>query len=410
MSWNEASRVVKVGRLFDGSGGGVREDVSIVVKNGLISEIVPTAEHHYQDDADVFPKATLLPGLIDTHVHLNYPGTGEPSEVTLEMTDGGRMFHSYAAAKRHLHAGVTTLVDLGSRERSVIEVRDAIESGTVEGPRIIPTGAPVTATGGLMWFANGEADGPWGVRRAVRQRSKETVEFIKLPVSGGSTKGTSEFTLTYTQEEVTAAIDEAHNLGLRVAAHCTNSTAIERAVDAGVDILVHGFFFDNEGGYAFRPDIAEKIVDRGVFVNPTVETIRGRIRRLDGIAQQRSLAPEEQALLDRERRDYDNRSQTLVRLAEMGAAIVTGSDAGYSYVRHGGAVDEIRSMTEAGLSASAALQSAMSTAAEAIGLTDRGIVQTGRVADFLVVDGNPLSDLGSLDRVEAVYRGGRRIV
>jgi imidazolonepropionase-like amidohydrolase len=396
---------LRVGRAYDGGGGPATPDVLVTIDGERIAEVRPAAG----EDVPHLPEAAVLPGLLDLHVHLNMRGDGRPLESIDPVSDGVLGFRSYAGALEYLRHGVTTVLDLGSRNTTALDLAEAVEEGTLVGPTVLASGPPVTRTGGHMWVMNGEADGVDGVRRAVRERAKAGAAAIKLVATGGATRGSSWFQPAYTEEEMRAAVAEAHAIGLSVAAHCTNSDGTAMAVRAGVDLLVHAFFYDADGAYRFRPDLAEAIVAHGASVNPTLYTVESRIRRAREISVLRQLTDPERAQLDADLRGLDERRDMVARLHEMGVPFVVGSDGGFTEVRHGTTAREAAALVAAGLSPVAALAAATGVAAGALGRGDLGALRAGARADLLLVDGDPGTDIDRLTDVVAVVRSGRLV-
>lgn len=239
---------------------------------------------------------------------------------------------------------------------------------------------------------------------------KEGADLIKVVTTGGGTRGTDPFRTSYTSEEVGAAVDEAHRHGRTVAAHCLSTLGIANAVDAGADLLIHCYFYEPDGTYRFRDDLAERIAAAGTWVNPTLHVARSRIRRLEALRAEGHLSDAERVRLDRERRDLEARQEMFRRLRELGVRMVAGSDAGWSYYPHGHLVEEIDAMAEAGMTPAEALVAATGDAAWALSLHDRlGTLEPGKQADLLIVDGDPTRDLRALERVKAVFRGGEPV-
>lgn len=396
---------LRVGRAYDGSGAPATRDVLVTIDGERIAEVRPATG----EDVPHLPQATVLPGLLDLHVHLNMRGDGQPLESINSVSDGVLGLRSYAAASAYLRHGVTTVLDLGSRDTTVLDLGEALEEGTLVGPTVLASGPPVTRTGGHMWVMNGEADGADGVRRAVRERAKAGAAAIKLVATGGATRNSSWFQPAYTEEEMRAAVVEAHAIGLPVAAHCTNSEGTAMAVRAGVDLLVHAFLYDADGTYRFRPELAEAIAERGTWVNPTLYTVESRIQRARELSELRQLTASERAQLDADLRGLDERRDMTARLHAMGVPFVMGSDGGFTEVRHGTTAREAAALTAAGLSPVAALAAATGAAAGVLGRDDLGTLRAGARADLLLVGGDPGTDIDQLTNVVAVVKSGRLV-
>jgi len=181
-------------------------------------------------------------------------------------------------------------------------------------------------------------------------------------------------------------------------------------LDAKVDMIIHGNFYSSDGTYRFDPEIAARMADTGTWLNPTLHVCRSRIWRLRRLAETRRLTEEEQDYLARQESYWAMLSDAFQRLLEVGVRLVAGSDSGWSYYPFGHFAEEVDAMVEAGMTPVQALASATSLSAEAVGLGDQvGVLEAGKAADMLVVDGNPLKDIRALTRVIGVFKEGSRV-
>jgi imidazolonepropionase-like amidohydrolase len=239
---------------------------------------------------------------------------------------------------------------------------------------------------------------------------KDGADWIKMMATGGGTVNTMPYRPSYTVQELRAGVEEAHAANRLAAAHCSCTAGMVNALDAGFDMIIHGNFHDSDGNFVFDRDIAKRIADQGVWVNPTLHVNRVRLWRLERFAQERELTEQETADLALNRRRYRERQENMQGLLEAGVKLVAGSDCGWSYYAFGGFVHEVEAMASAGLGASAAFQAATLESARAMGV-DRevGSLEAGKYADLLIVDGDPTTDVGALGRVEAVWLGGQRV-
>jgi imidazolonepropionase-like amidohydrolase len=225
--------------------------------------------------------------------------------------------------------------------------------------------------------------------------------------TGGGTLNTMPYRPSFTGDELRAVVDEAHSANRLAAAHCSCTAGMVNALDAGVDMIIHGNFHDPDGAFVFDQDVAHRIADQGVWVNPTLHVNRVRLWRLERLARERTLTEAETADLELQRRRYAERCENFQGLLAAGVRVVAGSDSGWSFYNFGGFVHEIEAMASAGLGAAAALRSATLDSAESMGLgRAAGSLAVGKFADLLVVDGNPTADLTALKRVKAVFLGG----
>lgn len=330
---------------------------------------------------------TVIPGLIDAHAHLCF-NAGTNWRSVYDSDPPGRMLLRMAANGRAmLEAGITTVRDLGAPTALSIEIREAFASGLALGPNLLVAGAPITTTGGHCYFMGGEADGELEVRRAVRERVKSGVDWIKVMATGGNmTRGTNTRAPQFTADELRACVEEAHRLGVRVAAHAHGTTGIAIAVEAGCDMIEHATF-ETDQGIELDTEVAKAMAAKGTVVSPTA-SIGYRRWRDDGRKQARE--------------------NVMRGLVEHRVRLIVSTDCGIANVPHaalGVGLEVLSSL--AGLSAVETLKLATSASAEMLALPDRGVIQPGAIADLAVVEGDPTNDLTALSRVRYVLKGGR---
>jgi len=293
-----------------------------------------------------------------------------------------------------------------------LELRDAIRRGMTPGPRLIVCGRPVTITGGHLHFFGGETDGTDGVRQTIRQLVKEGADFVKIVSSGGSTRSSHPYRPAFTPAELAAIADETHRFGKLCAAHSVPNQAISDCLDARVDMIIHANMSDEQGVYTYRPDLTERIVAQGAWVNPTMHDIRAWIGHYAGVrdANGGTLSAEDHAGEDHIKRFYDEKVDAVRRFHEAGAKLMAGSDSPWGRFKPGRGWLEIDAFTDAGLSNAEAIVTGTSGSAEAIGVGDlAGRLAEGRQADVLIVPGDPYAELAVLGRPLAVYLAGRAV-
>jgi imidazolonepropionase-like amidohydrolase len=400
--------LIKASRLIDGTGAAPVENPILVIAGGKIESVVTGELPSDLANAETYeyPGATILPGLIDAHVHLNLPGDGTILEDAMREPEGVLMATSTFAVGKALRAGITTVRDLGAHQRSTIDLRRALQLGHGEGARIQVCGQPITITGGHTWYFGGEADGVDGVRRKVREMVKLGADFIKVMASGGGTIGTQSWKPSFSQEELNALADEAHRFDRRITGHCLCARSIEMVIEAGFDQMEHaGFIADRTGHQAYEPAVAEKLAKSGIPVTTTLAVGAAVIRQLK---EQENLSQTQAALLGRwERMRADNLAQ-FRKLREAGVTFVAGTDAGWRYTRFDDLPLELEQMHDGGMTAMEAIVSATKGAANVMGLSGEvGALRPNMIADVLVVDGNPLEDLSDLRKVRLVVQRGR---
>jgi imidazolonepropionase-like amidohydrolase len=302
----------------------------------------------------------------------------------------------------HLAAGVTTIRDCGARNRTTLSLRDAAAMDLFPSPKLLVSGPPLTMTGGHFWWCNGEADGVDGVRHQARLLLKQGVDFLKIMASGGGTLGTNSARASYSAEEIGAAVHEAHHVGKLTTAHCLATEGLDHAVEAGIDQVEHINFIDPDGARRFDRRIAERIVEQGIYVSPTIQT---GYRQLERLQARTDLTAREQAQVDDTRYKLETKLDFVRRFHEMGAQIVAGTDAIQQF---GDYAIGLELLGRAGLKPMAVLHAATRVAAEAIGLRDAvGTLEAGKEADLIVVRGDPSRDLRCAAEVVLVVRAGR---
>jgi imidazolonepropionase-like amidohydrolase len=357
-------------RLIDGTGAPPRDGITVIVEDGRIVSVEDAPPPQSADVLDVEGR-TLLPGLIDAHVHLS---SIDLTGVEDELQDYALAF----VARKMLEGGITTIRDLGSYGRSLFRLREAIELGLCRGPRLHLCGQIIAATSpGARAFPGMylEADGPDGMRRAVREQIRQGVDFIKLMSTGALTVPDEDVNpAQLTPEEVGAVVDESHRIGLMVASHAEGLAGIQLSVKAGVDTLEHG-----EMAFGDTAILAE-MAERGIILVPTLCVF-------DLVAGGEAF-PEWM----RERAKFlrECAEETVAAARHEGVSLAMGADAG----PHGENARELVRLVETGLSSMEGIVAATKIAARACGIeAEIGTIEAGKVADLLVLDGDPLENV-----------------
>lgn len=399
--------LIKADRLIDGTGAAAREGVALLVEDGRIVGI-HTGDSGAVEGAEVldFPGCTILPGLIDTHVHLNLPGDGATLEEALRESEGVIVAASVGNAARALAAGITTVRDVGALKNTAFAVRRAIELGFATGARVMACGQPITITGGHTWYLGGEADGEDALRRKVRDLIKHGAEFIKVMGSGGGTVGTASWRPAFRQSEVDAIVDESHRNERKVSIHCLCAESIDQAVSAGVDQIEHaGFITSAAGAQKYDPGVAERLAKSGIPVTGTLAVGGTVLNAMRAIADRTPV--EEQVLARWVPMMAENLDQ-FRKLYESGVTFVAGTDAGWRFTSFDSLPQELELMERGGLSRAEAIHAATGRAAKVIGLDHRtGTLAKGRDADVIVVEGNPLDRLDVLRDLRLILQRGQ---
>ena len=399
------SLIIKGANLLDVMTGELVKDHVVLVNDGRIARISPTRSADLPAGVDVIDLQghTLLPGLIDMHVHLT-SGGGYHGYESLRLTDERRAILGVVHAETTLMAGFTTVRNVGAGSFGDVALRDAINDGDIPGPRMLVSGPPIGITGGHCSDNNlfppeygmtgeGVADGPWAARTAVRRNIKYGADLIKTCSTGGvMSKGTKVGAPQYTVEELTALVDEAHSRGLKVASHAHGAEGIINALIAGADTIEHASFIDDEG-------IALSI-ERGAALSMDISVT-------EYILGEGASAGILEESLEKERKTGATQRSNFTKAVNAGATIVFGSDAGV--YPHGQNAKQFSRMTRFGMTPLQAIQSATITAAEVLGLDyDVGKIKAGYAADFVAVKGNPIENIELLEEPAAVIKGGVR--
>ena len=403
--------LVQAGRLLDRPGQPARGPSTVVVRDGVIVEVRDGFV-----DASAWPGARVidqrgrfvLPGLIDSHVHLVSDLGGQAGFLS-GITDNLPV-HAYRAAEnaeKTLMAGFTTVRNLGDDGGVTLALRDATAEHRLAGPRIVDAGNSISTTSGHMDSRLGFNDdfretvphdnvcnGPESCREAVRLQVGRGADVIKIATTGGvNSRIGAGLGAQMFEDEARALIETAHLYGLKVAVHAHGADGINLALRLGADSIEHGTIFDDETLRLFRQS--------GAYYVPTLSTVNGYIERL--AADPNAYPPE---VLPKIRWRISITGQSLARAVPAGVRIAFGTDAGVS--KHGRNADEFALMVQHGMTPMQALEAATVNAADLLGLADEiGSLEPGKRADIIAVDGDPLEDVTVLTDMDFVMRDGR---
>lgn len=401
---------ISADRVFDGTE--ILTDAGVVIENGRICQVGVVENLDVPDKVPTVEASgkTLLPGLVDAHVHLTYTETTLRDRLEFTNPRNSAEYNAIEAtgiAEAHIEKGITSLRDIGSRGGLAVAIRDTIEDDLVTGPRVRASGPILTATGGLAdlypdWIDAAtplvrKISGPGDAIEAVREQAKAGVDNVKIEASGEWINPYSDSqTPTASEAELTAAVDAAHSRGLTAAAHAKARGAIETALNAGIDTIEHGTFVDGELIDRMREDEV-----------PLVTTITCYENVLENGLE--AYPPERVEVL---REEIDRHYDAIRRAHEAGVPVAVGTDTGppFSSHGHGAAADEIVHLVEScGFVPIEALQAATRTAAMAAGFDDVGVIEPGARGDVIVVNGDPSQDPSVLqhhDQITHVVKGG----
>ena len=337
-----------------------------------------------------YPGSTILPGLIDSHVHLAFDGGPNPAARMRAETDEQQLMLMLHSARQLLGVGVTTARDLGGRGYLAVAVRDAIAAGLARGPRLVVAAAPVTVTGGHCWFMGGEADSEEDLRRLVRTHHKHGADLIKVMSTGGfMTDGSAPWHAQFTTAQLAVIVEEAARVDKPVAAHAHGIEGIRRAVEAGVTTIEHCSFVDETNERRFSEPLAARIAERGMFVCPTVSGSAPYVAQLTGVEV----------------------GAYVKAMHDMGVRIIAGTDAGVDNNPHHQYVGGLEYLVTLGFQPAQVLAMATTEAAAALGLgAVIGRLAPGYDADIIVVPGDPQVDISVLRELRRVIARGRDYV
>ena len=357
----QEARTLTARWVLDVERGEAIENGVIVVKGDRISTVGRKGEIAPEGDETNLGDVTLMPGMIDAHVHLLLRGTGE------------------ANARATLRAGFTTVQDLGALNYANIKIRDSIRDGKFPGPTVVASGPWLGVSGGTCDFQGIGVKGAEAFRARVKKDVDEGADLIKVCASGWLAQAAERSdSVEISEEELRAAIDEAHALKRRVAVHAISERAIAISVANGADLIVHG-------GFTAKETVAA-MAQRRVFQVPTFFSLRANVPATV----------------------YDRLQKHLGAAFREGLPIAFGTDAGV--IRHGQNAKEFAELAGTGLKAIEAIRAATVEAAKAVGLADQiGVLKGGAVADIIAVEGNPLDDLSALQKVKFVMKAGQAV-
>jgi imidazolonepropionase-like amidohydrolase len=413
---------IRAGWLIDGSADTAIEGAAVYVREGRVVAAGPLQEVGPPPEGAAvaeYPRGTVLPGLIDAHVHLTMRRGETSVEHAHLVSDAVALLRGVQAAGQIVAAGVTTVRDCGARGRVAQDLRDGVRDGFVAGPRILASGPPITTTSGHLWALGYEADTAAEGQRAVRRLVKEGADFIKVCATGGGmTPGSNVGRAQYPEEDLRAMADDAHRLGRHIAAHAHGTEGLARAVGAGIDTIEHVSWLDASGrGQAFDEGVAREMASRGTFANiassPPRRLVEAGRPPPEAGPGDRAAAPDAAGpeLPTSGDRPTVARWEHARRMLELGVPVCFSTDAVYGWWDDGHDLSYLaQALVEVGgFPVMDVLRMVTAVPARAIGWGDRlGQVRAGMLADLLVVQGNPARDIRTLHRVLAVYQEGRR--
>ena len=385
--------VIRGGMLIDGTGASPRDGMAVAIDGVRLravdreADLAPLMQAKGTQVIDVSGK-WILPGLINTHEHLFFREVVGPTRETRAKGPFTHAFYSIRNALIGLRRGWTTVRDMATMGGIALQVRDLVARGELLGPRIVACGSPVCVTGGHAFGLCIEADGADGCRRAAREQLKAGADFVKAMASHDPypMPGPEQTRPEMSLEELRAVFDEAHRWGKRAACHVMGSIAIANVLDAGADVIDHGIYLNDA--------LAERMVRQGTYYSPTLsayccQTMHPRFQRGEEWARSHGVLVEPHR-------------EAIRAAVRAGVKVVTGTDSTGVYA------EEVQLMRDGGMKSMDSILACTRYAAEALGMADHiGTVVEGKLADLVVLDGDPLADPWALERVQLVVKDGR---
>jgi imidazolonepropionase-like amidohydrolase len=391
----EHPTVIRNVTLVDGTGAAPAPGHALIVEGRRISWIGPQAQLPEGSAARAIDGrgGTIMPGMINCHVHLTNDGSPdlfgqvERDSVTVSALRG------YLNLQATLESGVTSVRDCGAANGIALALAGAVEDGLVPGPRIKAAGRVITMTGGHGHFIGREADGPDGVRQATRAEIKAGAHFIKAMATGGVlTPGVVPTQTALQQDELEQVAREAHNAGRRAACHAIGNEGIKNAIRAGIDSIEHGFYLDDEA--------LALALDHGTVLVPTLIAV-------NQIVNNGKTGAMPDWVVEKAESESGHHRESFAAAVRSGMKIAAGTDAGTPFNPHTYLAQELALMVDYGMRPMDAIVAATRNAAENLGLApDVGTLEVGRLADIVVVDGDPTSDITAAGRVRFVMKDG----
>ena len=396
---------IQCGRLIDGKSNSVQTEMTIIVESNKIIDVRKGYQSGAANDKLInMRNQTVMPGFIDSHVHLSKETSKNQFMEKFTLNDEDYALKAVKYSERTLMAGFTTVRDLGGIV--AISLRNAINQGDIKGPRILAAGKSIATTGGHADPSNGYSraligdpeakDGvinsPEEARKAVRQRYKESSDVIKITATGGVLSNAKDGAgAQFTEDEIKAVVSTAKDYGYRVAAHAHGAEGMKRAIRAGVSSIEHGTFMDDE--------VIALMKENGTYYVPTITAGKS-------VADSAKIPGYYPPLVVPKAIATGPKIQsTFAKAYKAGVKIAFGTDAGV--FAHGKNYKEFEYMVEAGMPAMEAIKSATMKAADLLGISDRiGSIEKGKSADIIAVNGDPIKDIKVLSSMNFVMKEG----
>ncbi|MCF8472424.1 MAG: amidohydrolase family protein [Sphingomonadaceae bacterium] len=405
----EVITVIHAGKLLDKPGAPPRGPSTVIIRNGKIAEVLSGHQPSPAGAALIDLKDKfVLPGLIDSHVHLDSDAGGNAALIeSLTDSPARAAYRAAGNAKKTLMAGFTTVRNMGDGTGATLALRDAVAAGELPGPRIIDAGRSISTTSGHMDATlsvsedlhgsigqENLCDGVESCRQAIRKQVRRGVDVIKIATTGGvNSRIGAGLGRQLFDDEVKALVDTAHLYGKKIAVHAHGDDGVNIALAAGADSIEHGTMMTDESIKLFKA--------AGAYYVPTLSTVNGYLERL--AANPNAYPPD---VLAKVQWRIGVTGKSLAKAYPAGVKIAFGTDAGVS--KHGRNADEFELMVKHGMPASAAIQAATMNAATLLGVEKEvGSIEPGKAADLIAVAGDPIADITTLKSVRFVMKDGR---
>lgn len=387
-------RILKGGQVLTCVDDEVIENGFVEIENGKIKAI-GSASDLGETTADIIDSTgkTVMPGMMNSHAHLAWDGVHDLARQSMDDAPEISAYKTAGNMIKSLRAGITSVRDLGMNDTNIF-AKQAVEQGIFPGPRLLITGESIIQTGGHTYWCCREASGADEIRRAVRDQVKGGADLIKI-------MGCHDL-LEFTDEELNAVIDEAHRNGLPITAHATFNECIHRMAEFGVDVIEHGGSMTDE--------TIQLLLDKKI---PIVTTFAPLVMQSQAELARQYNIPEWKIEERQKAVANKGRYEGIIKAAKAGVPIAFGTDAGSPVVGHDVVAPELKFMVKLGAKKDNydALRSATIVAAHVSNIQDKlGTLETGKEADMIVIDGDPLADLDALERVEIAIIAGKKMI
>ncbi|TYB47290.1 amidohydrolase family protein [Nonomuraea sp. PA05] len=390
-------RIIRAAQVLTGRPGEVIADGEVLIDGTKIVSVGPRGSAGEAGEVLDLPGHTVLPGLVDAHVHLGFDDKVDPVTRRSPESDHHLLLRMAENARKLVSAGVTTARDLGGRGFLDVALRDAIEEGLAVGPHVVAATRPITITGGHCWYMGGEADDEPAIRRVARENLRAGADCLKVMASGGlmTPSAPPSWVPQYSTEQLRVVVEEAATRGKHVAAHAHAHASIRGCVEAGVTTIEHCSFF-TPSGHQYDGKLADLVASSGTYVCPTAHGVVSRIVEVHG-----------QAMLD----------AWLAGIAAMrdaGIRVIAGTDAGFAVGdianRTDGYVGGLETFASVGYRNAEIIELATVLAADACGVGEvAGSLDPGKRADLIAVAGDPLERISALRDLALVLVSGRSV-